>query len=205
MPIEIDASLAPELVPLAWLVGRWEGVGVLGYEGSAERQFGQHIDFVAPEGVGYLHYTAHSWLLTDDGELSSRLTMETGFWQLTRPRGDADVGPGMLPPSGEPAYTTAESIETLRGDDGGFGLDVSLVHPGGIVEQYVGSATGAQINLATDVVARSENSKDYSAATRLYGLVGGELMWAWDMAAGGHELASHASARLKKVDTAAAD
>ncbi|GAB3563083.1 heme-binding beta-barrel domain-containing protein [Spelaeicoccus albus] len=205
MPIEIDASLAPELVPLAWLVGSWEGVGVLGYPGSDERQFGQHIDFVAPHGVGYLHYTAHSWLLTDDGELSSRLTMETGFWQLSRPRGDEDAGPGMIPPSAESRYRTAESIEALRDENGDFGLDVSLVHPGGIVEQYIGTAKAAQIDLATDVVARSQSAKEYSAAKRLYGLVGGELMWAWDMAAGGHELASHASARLKKVDTAAAD
>lgn len=205
MPIEIDASLEPELVPLAWLVGSWEGVGVLGYPDSGERQFGQHIDFVAPQGVGYLHYTAHSWLLDDEGELAARLTLETGFWQLTRPRGDEDAGPGMIPPSGEGNYRTAESIESLRDKDGAFGLEVSLVHPGGIVEQYIGTARGAQIDLATDVVARSENAKEYSAAKRLYGLVGGELMWAWDMAAHGHELTSHASARLKKVDTAAAD
>jgi hypothetical protein len=33
----------------------------------------------------------------------------------------------------------------------------------------------------------------------MYGLVKGDLLWAWDMAALGHSLASHASAQLKKV------
>jgi len=31
MAFELDANLPPALAPLAWLVGRWEGAGVLGY------------------------------------------------------------------------------------------------------------------------------------------------------------------------------
>ncbi|MDN5739346.1 MAG: FABP family protein, partial [Brevibacterium aurantiacum] len=29
--IELDSSVHPELVPLSWLIGSWEGVGVVGY------------------------------------------------------------------------------------------------------------------------------------------------------------------------------
>lgn len=47
---------------------------------------------------------------------------------------------------------------------------------------------------------RSPNAKDYSAATRLYGLVEGKLFWAWDIAALGQQLTSHASGQLAKVD-----
>ena len=47
--IELDASLHPELVPLSWLIGSWEGVGVVGYADTPEKQFGQRIDFVAHE------------------------------------------------------------------------------------------------------------------------------------------------------------
>ena len=48
---------------------------------------------------------------------------------------------------------------------------------------------------------RAQGSKEYASGTRLYGLVNGNLMWAWDMAANGQELATHASAELKKVDS----
>ncbi|MDN5605945.1 MAG: FABP family protein, partial [Kocuria sp.] len=49
---------------------------------------------------------------------------------------------------------------------------------------------------------RGANAKEYTAASRMYGRVNGELMWAWDMAAAGQQMSSHASARLRKVDVA---
>ena len=52
----------------------------------------------------------------------------------------------------------------------------------------------------TDAVMRSGNAKEYSAATRMYGLVEGKLFWAWDIAALGQELTSHASGQLAKAD-----
>ena len=64
----------------------------------------------------------------------------------------------------------------------------------------VGQVKGPRIDLATDAVLRSANSKEHSASTRLYGLVENHLLWAWDIAALGHELASHASGRLSRVE-----
>lgn len=78
-------------------------------------------------------------------------------------------------------------------------LEVLLAHPTGIVEIYVGEVVFHKIELQTDVVARTESAKEYSAGTRLYGLVNGNLMWAYDMAAVGQPLTSHMSAELKKV------
>ena len=80
-----------------------------------------------------------------------------------------------------------------------MGLEVLLVHPTGFAEIYLGSVQGPRIDLATDMVARTSTAKEYSAATRLYGLVEGDLLWAMDMAAVGQPLTSHASARLKRV------
>ncbi|PMD04399.1 FABP family protein, partial [Brevibacterium paucivorans] len=54
----MPTDLAPELVPLAWVIGSWEGVGVVGYADAPDTQFGQRIDFVAPVGAPFLHYTA---------------------------------------------------------------------------------------------------------------------------------------------------
>ena len=74
-----------------------------------------------------------------------------------------------------------------------------MAHPTGVVEIYVGSVNGAQIEIQTDVVARTVTSKEYNAAVRLYGLVEGDLMWAYDMAGVGQNLQSHVSARLKRI------
>ncbi|EKU45514.1 MULTISPECIES: nitrobindin family protein [Brevibacterium] len=197
--IEIDASVNPELVPLSWLIGSWEGVGVVGYADTPEKQFGQRIEFVAHPGTPYLQYNAHAWLLTEDGELDSTLTLETGIWQLVRPRDAGDVGPGMLVPTEEPSFTSAAAVETLRTNDDAFEIEAEIVHPHGVMELYAGYVKGPRIDLSTDVVARTKTAKEYTASTRMYGLVGGELMWAWDMAALGHELATHSSARLKKL------
>jgi hypothetical protein len=48
-------------------------------------------------------------------------------------------------------------------------------------------------------VARTASADEYTAATRMYGLVEGDLLWALDVAQLGHPLQSHASARLKRV------
>lgn len=199
MPLEIDANLNRELVPLSWLIGAWEGVGVVGYPGTPEKQFGQRVDFTVPGDVPYLAYSAHAWTLDEDGTPADTLSIETGIWQIVRDRQDFDAGPGLMVPTGESPYTTAEAVEGLRNDNGDFDLDVSIVHPNGIMELYAGRVNGPRIDLSTDVVARTRSAKEYTASTRMYGLVNGELMWAWDMAALGTELTSHASARLKKV------
>jgi hypothetical protein len=106
----------------------------------------------------------------------------------------------MLPGVGARPFTDAESVETLRNAAEGFDIEVALVHPDGVSEVYLGQVKGPRIDLATDAVMRTAGAKEYSAATRLYGLVEGHLLWAWDIAALGQQLRTHASARLAKVD-----
>jgi len=57
-----------------------------------------------------------------------------------------------------------------------------------------------RIDLGTDLMARTASAPEVASATRLYGLVNGELMWALDLAAFGHELQSYASGRLSRVE-----
>jgi hypothetical protein len=198
--IELDANLPAELVPLSWLLGVWEGSGVVNFttdDGIVNHEFGQRISF-SHDGFPHLNYSSYAWLLESDPQ--QPLATETGYWRLSRPATPADPGPGMLAGVGEPSYGNADAVETLRNDDGGFDLEVSLLHPGGVSELYLGQVKGPRIDLATDAVMRSGTAKDHSASTRLYGLVEGHLLWAWDLAALGRELQSHASARLGKVE-----
>jgi hypothetical protein len=73
---------------------------------------------------------------------------------------------------------------------------VVLAHPTGIAEIWYGEIEGAKIEMRTDVVARTVTAKEVSAGHRLYGLVNGELMWAYDMAAEGQPLQPHLWATL---------
>lgn len=196
--LEIDPTLPAELGPLQWLIGTWEGSGVLSFpvgERTVEREFGQRVSF-AHRGHPWLGYEASAWILDDE---LTPLAAESGFWSLARPAHETDAGPGMLPAEGEPAYSDVESVERLRRTDGAFDLQALISHPTGVAELYLGTIRGPRIDLATDAVLRGASAKEHTASTRMYGLVEEHLLWAWDLAALGQGLESHASARLARV------
>ncbi|AZZ55935.1 FABP family protein [Rathayibacter iranicus] len=200
--ISLPSGLPPELVPLSWLLGVWEGSGVIDYavgDEPVQAEFGHRISF-SYDGLPYLNYNSYTWLLDDSEHDHRPLVSEMGYWRLSRALTDADAGPAMLPGRGAPAFPDAESVETLRNAAGAFDIEVSLVHPDGVSELYLGQVKGPRIDLATDAVMRTAAAKDYAAATRLYGLVDDHLLWAWDIAALGQGLRTHSSGRLARVD-----
>ncbi len=77
-------------------------------------------------------------------------------------------------------------------------LELVLAHPTGYAEVWYGEVQGARVTLATDLVARTETAKEYTAGQRMYGLVDGALMYAYDMAAEGHEMQSHLWGKLER-------
>lgn len=162
--MELRPDLPPDLVPLAWLLGRWAGVGVGGYPTIDDFRFGQEVVF-SENGKPFLHYVSRSWLLDDEGNQVRPLAHESGYW---RPQPDGR-------------------------------LEVLLAHPTGFVEIWHGEVDGAKIELSTDVVARTESAKLYTAGHRLYGHVDGDLLWAFDMAAMDQPLQPHLSATLRRA------
>ena len=198
--IELPTDLPADLAPLSWLVGVWEGTGVIDYTAGDHHftgEFAHRVSF-SHDGGDALNYAASAWLI--DGESRTPLVSEVGFWRLVRPATEADAGPGLLPGVGSAPVRTADDVEALRTAEGGFEIEAAIVHADGVSELYLGQIRGPRIDLATDAVVRSASAKPYTAATRMYGLVDGHLLWAWDIAALGADLASHASARLAKAD-----
>lgn len=159
-----EPPVHPALAPLRFLLGRWEGAGVVGYPTIESANFGQEVSF-SHNGKPFLIYASRTWLLAEDGSIGRPLAMETGFW---RPQEDGS-------------------------------LEVVLAHPTGITEIYLGQISGTTIELATDAVVRTATAKEVTAGRRLYGLIGADLGWAYDMAAVGQPLQSHVSAQLKRV------
>ena len=63
----LDPTIHPDIAPLAWLVGRWEGTGLLGYPTTNET--------VTPDGVGrFNHYSRQGSIYWTPG---------TGAWSVT--------------------------------------------------------------------------------------------------------------------------
>lgn len=195
----IPQGLPLELTPLAFLVGKWSGSGVIsfkreGHDDVVEREFVQTVEF-ANDGQNVLTYVSNV-RLADDSKLI--LPSEIGYWGIARPSVESDHGPGLLIGSGEPAIKSHEELEELRTDNG-YPLQVSTLHPGGVAELYKGFVKNARIDLASAHGAAFETAKTYRHSTRMYGLVEGALLWVWDIALPGSELKSHASARLERV------
>ncbi|GAA1465398.1 FABP family protein [Microbacterium thalassium] len=200
--IELPTDLPADLVPLSWLIGVWEGSGVIDYDAADTHfsgEFTHRVSF-SHDGGDYLNYAANAWLDATADEPARPLVAETGFWRLARPATDADAGPGLLPAVAGGSARTVDDVEALRNDEGGFDIEAPIVHSDGVSELYLGQVRGPRIDMATDAVVRTAGAKHYAAATRMYGLVDGHLLWAWDIAALGGELASHASARLARVE-----
>lgn len=199
--IEIPTDLAAEVVPLSWLVGVWEGKGMIdfttGDDVHYEGEFEQQVSFSRADGP-FLNYSATATYETPLGARAP-LASETGLWRLVLPAAETVPGPGLLPPTQQGRARTAEDVEALRNQTDGFDIEAAIVRSDGVSELYVGQVKGPRIDLATDAVVRSSGTKQYSAATRMYGLVEQRLLWAWDMAALGRSLSSHASASLTKV------
>ena len=70
-------------------------------------------------------------------------------------------------------------------------LEVLISHSIGITEGWVGVVDGPRIQLAMDQGYSSPSAKIVTAGSRLYGLVEGELFFAYDMAAEGQVMQPH--------------
>jgi hypothetical protein len=104
----LDTDLPPALAPLAWLIGEWEGAGVVGYPTIESAHFGQEIS-VTHDGRPFLEWQSRTWLLDDKGEKVRPLAVELGFWRplenneveflLTHPTGIVEMYHGTTSPA----------------------------------------------------------------------------------------------------------
>ena len=174
----LPSSLPKEVLPMSWLLGVWRGKGVGGYPGLEGFEFVQEAVFTT-DGRPFVHYHSRTSRLLADGSAGEPLAVESGY---LRPAPD-------------------------------MGVEMLLAHPTGYAEVWIGEikvkgwdftdtsaqVTSAQMELRTAGLLRTETAKDYNGGTRLYGLVGGKLLWVMDMKAMGQDLGSHVSAELERV------
>lgn len=178
MPFAFPEGLAPEVYPLAWLVGTWSGSGVIDHPAIGKKPFTQELTF-DHDGGPYLRFESTLRVASgepSDGVSSAEDTVwstETGYWRVStdRPEGlDEDRHP----------------------------IEVVVADAAGRMTLYVGAAGNGRIDLASDAMARTSTSSDVRASKRLYGLVEGRLLWIEELAAFGEPLRSYASGELDR-------
>ncbi len=91
-----DVEPHPDLGPLSFLLGRWEGAGIGGYPTIGSFRFGQEISF-SHNGKPFLIYTSRAWRLDDEGQIGPPLGTESGYW---RPRPDHQIEVMLAHPTG---------------------------------------------------------------------------------------------------------
>jgi hypothetical protein len=169
MAFEIPQNLHPDMGPVVWMLGTWQGNGHGAYPTIESFEYGQELIF-AQDGRPFFHYMARSWIIDPEtGEKIRDAAIETGF------------------------------LRCKQDANGVGAVEFVMTHNTGIVEIWVGTAEGGKLEIVTDAVGRTETAQPYTAGKRLYGNVEGDLLYAFDMAAMGQPLQSHLWARLQRV------
>lgn len=116
MAFTLDPDMPKELAPLAWLIGTWEGAGVIGYPTIESANFGQEVECFH-DGRPFLHWRSRTWLLDDAGNKVKPSGTEYGFW---RPGEDGEVELLLTHPTGivEMYYGKSEPAKIEMRTDG---------------------------------------------------------------------------------------
>lgn len=97
-------ELHEKLEHLSFLVGEWQGLGVMGYPDVEEARYEQEISF-SHDGRPFLAYISKTWLIDDDAKRIRPSGCETGFWRpganprdvellVTHPTGIVEISVG---------------------------------------------------------------------------------------------------------------
>lgn len=215
MPITLDADLDPALYPLAWLIGTWRGEGAVQLEaedGSADgRRIEQEV-VAEPTEDGALAWTMRTWVLdapppvpptaafsdteapeqpepATEGEPERRLLIaESGFWRVAGAVPGQDLEAAAKAKPGTPEALVSYELQTV------------LASTQGTVEVCTGEVRGPRIQLAADLVGRTEGAVvAHASSTRMFGLVGGRLLWLIERAGESSEPAPFISAELDRA------
>jgi len=163
-------DLHPSLLGLLPFIGLWRGRGQGGYPGVEDFNFAQEIR-ISHDGRAFLAYESRAWILDEESKPVRMAGREVGWWRpVTDDQGRAT-------------------------DD----MEATMCTPTGIMELYLGKLSGTRLEMEADAIVRSPTAKEVTAGHRLFGIVEGALLYAQEMAAQGHGLEPHLSARLLRI------
>lgn len=194
----IPEDLPMELAPMAWMLGTWRGWGMhtLG-EDTPDQPI---LEEIRAEVVGtqMLLITSIYQAQPRQGELDPMWDAFNGIAALEQ--GDLLMeetlyirvmpGSGAIPAVGE--------VETRE-------FTASGATTSGLAVLWAGVSMGPRVRMISDAIARDAQADLVEEMTRMYGLVGGELMWTQERyLSGDQEPSVQFSGRLARAEEAPA-
>ena len=171
---DLLAGVHPDIAHLSWLVGSWGGFGEGRYPTAEPFRYEEVVEF-ATDGRPFLEYRSISWLIDEDNRRIRPSHTESGYW---RPSADN-------------------------------GVEALIAHPIGYCELWLGKVevteivnariTGARMRIEADAIVASPTAKSVQSGMRMYGLVDGELLMTYDMAAVGQSEQNHLAIRMRPL------
>ena len=164
-------DLHPALLGLLPFVGLWRGRGQGGFPAEEDYNFAQEIR-ISHDGRPFLKFESRSWLLDDDSKPAGEWINESGFW---RPVLTAD----------------GQATDEMEG---------TMINPDGVAEIYLGKTIGTtRLEMEADAIAYTPSGQHVTGGHRLFGIVEGALLYAYEMAVEDSGLQPHMSARLLRI------
>lgn len=187
MPILLDPSLPESLYPLAWLVGRWSGSGAVHLRDDSGEPSSQRVEqevTATARDDGTLRWSARTHVVDAPAPLPPTsafakepaatppagsgerrlLQEETGVWTVGDPLPGQDLDAARSAAPGDPAGVISYQLE-------------ARLSSGQDEEIWLGEVRGPRIQLARKQESGVAAADGALTATRMFGLVGGRLMW----------------------------
>ncbi|MDO4791577.1 MAG: heme-binding beta-barrel domain-containing protein [Buchananella hordeovulneris] len=205
MTLSLPDGLAPEVYPLAWLVGSWQGFGELDYPGIDSGLVIHEMTF-DHDGGPYLRQTWTVWTAKQEG--AQRVCGASGAVRVdvTGAQGYAELEKDTIW-STETTYWRCLPGQSVAAPEGGgahvsapvSALELVGADPAGHAATWRGAVQGPRIETATLEVSVAPEAAKVESMRRHYGLVNSELMVVGYLAAFGQEEQPYFSGRLARV------
>lgn len=186
----LHTTLAPENYPMAWMVDRWVGGGVLEYDNIEAAAYIHELTIENTDGGPYLRFDSRIWLANEPaGAVDREAPGSATYAALTkRELWSAETGYLRVNPTVE------------KQENGSVALEALVASPAGTTQLWVGLINGPRLQLVIDTVIRSASGAELNAAKLMAGNVESDLMYAYDMEAFGFEMRSYLAGRLSHTN-----
>jgi hypothetical protein len=164
-------DLHPTLLALLPFVGLWRGRGQGGFPAEEDYNFAQEVR-ISHDGRTFIKYESRTWLLDEDSKPAGEWLNEVGYW---RP------------------VLTADGRATDE-------MEATMISPEGVAEIYLGKTIGTtRLEMEADAIAYTPAGLHVTGGHRLFGIVEGALLYAYELAVDDSGLLPHMSARLLRI------
>jgi hypothetical protein len=168
--LRVGPDLHPSLLGLLPFIGLWRGRGQGGFPRPEDYNFAQEVR-ISHDGRPFLKYESRSWLLDEESKPAGEWAVESGFWRPVL-------------------------VDDRPTDD----MEAVMISPDGVAEIYVGKVIGTtRLELEADAIAYTASGLAVTAGHRLFGIVEGALLYAYEKSVGESGLLPHMSARLLRI------